>query len=141
MSGRTRIAALLAMVGVAVLIPASAQPSHGPSVVRFRMIEWDIIPQNASKSHGPLPQVTFVVKNAGKLEHEFVVIRTNKAAGRLARSGAKEAPEKGAVGEIEEIAPGQTKKLALKLSQAHYALICNLTGHWNKGQFVDYYVH
>ena len=141
MSGRVRIAALLTMVAAAVLLPASAQPSHGPSVVRFKMIEWDIIPQNATKSHGPLGKVTFVVTNAGKLDHEFVVLRTNKAAGQLAKSGAKEAPEKGAVGEIAEIAPGQTKKLALKLVQGHYALICNLTGHWNNGQFVDYYVH
>ena len=141
MSGRVRIAALLTMVAAAVLLPASAQPSHGPSVVRFKMIEWDILPQNATKSHGPLGKVTFVVRNAGKLDHEFVVIRSNKAAGQLAKSGAEEAPEKGAVGEIAEIAPGQTKKLALKLAQGHYALICNLAGHWNNGQFVDYYVH
>ena len=141
MSRKIRIAALLAVIAAAVLLPASAQPSHGPSVVKYKMVEWDIIPQNASKSHGPLPKVTFVVQNAGKLEHEFVVLKTNIAAGQLAKAGAKEAPEKGAVGEIEEIAPGQTKKLALKLKQGHYALICNLTGHWNNGQFVDYYIH
>jgi uncharacterized cupredoxin-like copper-binding protein len=138
---KMRIAALLAAIGAAVLVPTSAQPSHGPSVVRFKMIEWDIIPQNASKSHGPIGKVTFVVQNAGKLNHEFVVIRTNKAAGQLARSGSKEAPEKGAAGEIEDIAPGKTEKLALKLPQGHYALICNLAGHWNNGQFVDYYIH
>ena len=141
MSRKVRIAALLAMIAGAVLLPASAQPAHGPSVVKYKMVEWDIIPLNASKSHGPLPKVTFVVRNAGKLEHEFVVLKTNIAAGQLAKAGTKDAPEKGAVGEIEEIAPGQTKKLALKLKQGHYALICNLTGHWNNGQFVDYYVH
>ena len=106
------------------------------------MIEWDILPQNATKSHGPLPgKVTFVVRNAGKLTHEFVVIRTDKAAGNLAKGGAKEAPEKGAVGEIEDIAPGKTETLALKLTKGHYALICNIQGHWNNGQFVDYYLH
>jgi uncharacterized cupredoxin-like copper-binding protein len=141
MSRPMRIAALLGVIAAAVLLPASAQTAHGPAVVKFKMIEWDIIPQNASKSHGPLPKVTFVVTNAGKLDHEFVVLKTNTAAGQLAKLGAKEAPEKGAVGEIEEIAPGKTKKLVLKLAQGHYALICNLTGHWNNGQFVDYYVH
>lgn len=138
---KTRGAALLAVLAAAVLLPASAQPSHGPSVVKYKMVEWDIIPQNASKSHGPLPKVTFVVQNAGKLKHEFVVVKTKVAAGELAKAGAAEAPEKGAVGEIEEIAPGKTKKLTLKLKQGHYALICNLKGHWNNGQFVDYYVH
>lgn len=141
MHRRVRIAALLTVIAAAVLLPASAQPSHGPSVVRYKMIEWDIIPQNASKSHGPLGKVTFVVQNAGKFEHEFVVLKTVTAAGELAKAGVKEAPEKGAVGEIEEIAPGKTKRLALKLKQGHYALICNIRGHWNNGQFVDYYVH
>jgi hypothetical protein len=141
MSRKTRSAALLAVLAAAVLLPAAAQPSHGPSIVKYKMVEWDIIPQNASKSHGPLPKVTFVVQNAGKLKHEFVVVKTTIAAGQLAKTGAGEAPERGAVGEIEEIAPGQTKKLALKLRQGHYALICNLKGHWNNGQFVDYSVH
>jgi len=141
MSRKARIAALLAVFATAVLLPASAQPVHGPSVVKYKMVEWDIIPQNASKSHGPLPKVTFVVQNAGKLEHEFVVLKTNIAAGQLAKAGTKDAPEKGAVGEIEEIPAGKTKKLTLNLKQGHYALICNLTGHWNNGQFVDYYVH
>jgi len=140
-SRKIRFAALLAVVSAAVLLPASAQSSHGPAVVRYKMVEWDIVPQNASKSHGPLPKVTFVVTNAGKLTHEFVVLKTNTAAGQLAKTGAKEAPEKGAVGEIEEILPGKTKKLTLKLKQGHYALICNLAGHWNNGQFVDYYLH
>ena len=74
MSRKIKIAAPLAVLAAAVLLPASAQPAHGPSVVKYKMVEWDIIPLNASKSHGPLPKVTFVVRNAGKLEHEFVVL-------------------------------------------------------------------
>jgi len=140
-SRKIRFASLLGVMAVAVFLPAAALPSHGPSTVRFKMIEWDIIPQNATKSHAPIGKVTFVVKNAGKLEHEFVVIRTNKAAGQLAKVGTKDAPEKGAMGEIEEIPAGTTKKLTLKLNKGHYALICNLTGHWANGQFVDYYIH
>ena len=141
MSRKVRTVALFAAISAAVLLPASAQPAHGPSVVKYKMVEWDIIPQNASKSHGPLAKVTFVVQNAGKFEHEFVVLRTPTAAGELAKAGARRAPEKGAVGEIEEIPPGKTKTLALKLKQGHYALICNLKGHWSNGQFVDYYLH
>jgi len=140
-SRNVRFAAVLMVAAVAVFLPAAALSSHGPAVVKFKMVEWDIIPQNASKSHGPLPKVTFVVQNAGKLEHEFVVVRTNTAAGQLAKTGTTRVPEKGVVGEIEGVPQGGTKKLTLKLSQGHYALICNLKGHWNNGQFVDYYVH
>lgn len=35
---------------------------------------------------------------------------------------------------------GQTKKLSLKLKAGHYALLCNLAGHYKSGQFVDFYV-
>ena len=141
MSRKVRLAALLVAAAGAVLLPASALPVHGPSVVKFKMVEWDIIQQNASKSHGPLPNVTFVVTNAGKQKHEFVVVKTDTAAGQLAKTGSARVPEKGEVGEIEGIPSGGTKKLTLKLAQGHYALICNLKGHWNNGQFVDYYIH
>lgn len=86
---------------------------------KFKMVEWDILPLNATKSHAPVGKLTFVVRNAGKLEHEFVVLRTDKAAGQLAAAGTKDAPEKGAVGEIEEIPPGATKKLVLALKKGH----------------------
>ena len=48
--------------------------------------------------------------------------------------------EAGNVGEIGSVKPGQTKKLALKLKAGHYALICNIAGHYKGGQFVDFYV-
>jgi uncharacterized cupredoxin-like copper-binding protein len=102
------------------------------------MVEWDILPLTATKTQAT--RVTFVVRNAGKMTHEFVVLRTAKAAGRLAAPGAKEAPETGAVGEIGEIKPGAVKRLTLTLKKGHYALICNLPGHYSLGQFVDFYV-
>ena len=141
MSRKSRGVWILAVIGAAVLLPAAAQPSHGPAAVKVKMVEWDITLQNASKSHGPLSRVTFVVKNAGKLKHEFVVIKTTTAAGELAKPGTGRVPEKGDVGEIGNIPPGATKKLTLELPQGHYALICNFGGHWNNGQFVDYYLH
>ena len=141
MSRKIRVASLLLVIAAAVLVPTAAFPAHGPAIVRFKMLEWDIIPQNATKSHGPIPKTTFVVQNAGNLEHEFVVIRTNKAAGQLAAAGAKEVSEKGAVGEIGSIPAGKTKKLVLSLKKGHYALVCNIEGHWNNGQFVDFYMH
>ena len=45
------------------------------------------------------------------------------------------------MGEIEGIPAGKVKQLALTLKKGHYALICNLKGHWSKGQFVDFYIH
>jgi uncharacterized cupredoxin-like copper-binding protein len=133
-------AALAVLAAVVVLVPSTAVSSPAANTVKFRMVEWDILPTTATKTHTP-GRITFVVRNAGKLKHEFVVLKTKKPAGDLAPAGAGEAPETGAVGEIPEIAPGKVKRLTLSLSRGHYSLICNLTGHWNNGQFVDFYVH
>jgi uncharacterized cupredoxin-like copper-binding protein len=132
--------AALATLVAAALGAGAAEPSQQARAasVSFRMVEWDILPLTATKTHAT--KVTFVVRNAGKMTHEFVVIKTAKAAGRLAAPGAKEAPETGAVGEIGEIKPGAVKRLTLTLKKGHYALICNLPGHYYLGQFVDFYV-
>jgi hypothetical protein len=138
MTWKLTLAALAALV--AAVTPAAAGPAHQTRAasVNFRMVEWDILPLTATKTGAT--RVTFVVRNAGKLTHEFVVMRTAKAAGSLAAPGAVEAPERGAVGEIQEIKPGAVKRLTLNLKKGHHSLICNLAGHYSKGQFVDFYV-
>ena len=82
--------------------------------------------------------VTFTVKNTGKIEHEFIVVRTSKPAGSLLKGA--EADETGSPGEIGSVKAGQTKKLSLKLRAGHYALLCNLAGHYKAGQFADFYI-
>ena len=86
--------------------------------------------------------ITFIVKNAGEVAHEFAVIKTGKKADALLHG--QEADEKGDVGEIENIPPGRSAKLTLKLPQGHYALICNLPGHYmphgNPGMLADFTV-
>ena len=130
--------ALAALVAVGIGTTAAAGSSQASQSISFRMVEWDILPQTATKTSAT--KVTFVVRNAGKLDHEFVVLKTAKTAGTLAAKGAAEAPEAGAVGEIGEIKAGTVKKLTLTLKNGHYSLICNLAGHYTNGQFVDFYV-
>jgi uncharacterized cupredoxin-like copper-binding protein len=124
----------------AVTTAGSAAPARQGKAasVTFRMVEWDILPLTATKTEAT--RVAFVVRNGGKLTHELVVLRTAKAAGRLAAVGALEAPETGAVGEIGEIKAGAVKRLTLSLKKGHYSLICNLPRHYGDGQFVDFYV-
>jgi uncharacterized cupredoxin-like copper-binding protein len=134
----------LTLAALAALVAASGPAGAGPSqqakafTVKFRMVEWDILPLTSTKTRST--RVNFVVRNAGRLTHEFVVLRTPKAAGSLAAPGAREAPEAGARGEIGEIKPGQVKRLTLNLKKGHYSLICNLPSHYSTGQFVDFYV-
>jgi uncharacterized cupredoxin-like copper-binding protein len=82
--------------------------------------------------------VTFNVRNSGTIPHEFVVLRTDSPAGSLLK-GAK-ADETGNVDETGALAPGSAKTLSLNLKAGHYALICNLPGHYREGQHVDFSV-
>lgn len=138
MRWKLTLVVLAALAAAAVTAAAAASLQAKAVSVNFRMVEWDILPLTATKATAT--RVTFNVRNAGKLKHEFVVLRTAKAAGSLAAPRALEAPETGAVGEIEEIKPGEVKRLTVTLTKGHYSLICNLPRHYGNGQFVDFYV-
>jgi uncharacterized cupredoxin-like copper-binding protein len=110
--------------------PAAAAPAAPASAVTLS--EFNVAPKPAAVAGGP---VTFNVSNAGKVEHEFVVVKTSKPASDLLKGGR--ADETGNVGEIGSVKPGQTKALKVNLAAGHYALICNLPGHYAAGQYAD----
>jgi len=131
---------LLAVGATLLGAPAAAAATRLVTVTSSRTVpvkldEFNILP---AKQAAPTGKVTFVLTNTGKVTHEFVVIRTAKPAGNLMKGS--EADEAGAVGEVGELKPGQTKKLTLTLKKGHYALLCNLPGHYRAGQFADFYV-
>ncbi|HZI90862.1 MAG TPA: hypothetical protein VFD31_04435 [Thermoleophilaceae bacterium] len=82
-------------------------------------------------------QVRFRARNRGVLRHEFVVIRTRRRASRLPVKGSR-ASERGRVGKIRSFSPGRTRTLSLRLKRGHYALICNLPGHYQAGVRADF---
>lgn len=123
----------------AVAAPASAAPPAAapaaPGKIGVSLKEFAINPTATSAAAG---RVTFNVKNSGTVPHEFVVLHTDKPAGSLLK-GAR-ADEAGNVGETGDLAPGAAKTISLKLSAGHYALICNLPGHYRAGQHIDFNV-
>ena len=110
--------------------PATPAPLGHSSTATLK--EYSIAPQPSEVAAGG---VAFKVRNAGSIKHEFVVLRTDKKASDLLKGN--EADEAGNVGEIGNIPPGQTKTLSLNLKAGHYALICNLPGHYKLGQHAD----
>lgn len=121
----------------AVAAPANATPATvaTPGKIGVSLKEFSV---NATATSAPAGRVTFNVKNAGTIPHEFVVLRTDKPAGSLLK-GAR-ANETGNVGETGDLAPGAAKTLSIKLKSGHYALICNLPGHYRAGQHIDFNV-
>jgi uncharacterized cupredoxin-like copper-binding protein len=84
-------------------------------------------------------KVTFDVRNNGSKRHELIVIKTTKAASKLPQSGGR-ASEKGRVADSGTFAGGKSKKLTVTLKKGHYALICNLPGHYSGGMRSDFTV-
>ncbi len=80
--------------------------------------------------------VTFVVTNNGVVHHEFVIVTgdptgtTGDEPGGVSEAhhlGGDEGPE------IEDIAPGQTKRLTVTLSAGSYTAMYNLADHYGAG--------
>jgi uncharacterized cupredoxin-like copper-binding protein len=125
-------AAVAAVVSVGVV---SADAVTVRPLVAVQVDEFSVFPQTQG---APAGKVRFVVTNIGTIEHEFVVIKTNKPAGNLLKG--KEANETGAVGELDGVKAGNARVLVLNMTRGHFALICNLPGHYKTGQFADFYV-
>jgi uncharacterized cupredoxin-like copper-binding protein len=103
--------------------------------VAITLKEFTITPTPTSIAAG---KVRFAVHNAGKIPHEFVVIKTDKPADGLLKGN--EADEAGSVGEVGELPAGASNNVTIKLRPGHYVFICNLPAHYVSGQRVDFTV-
>lgn len=93
---------------------------------------------NLSSTDVPAGTVTFRITNEGVKKHEFVILATDTAAADLELNG-DEVDEEAytVVDEAEDIEPGASVTLTVSLDPGHYALICNLEGHFRMGMFND----
>jgi uncharacterized cupredoxin-like copper-binding protein len=88
--------------------------------------------------------VTFVVTNEGQKDHEFLVIKTDTPAGEIplltVPDGEHDFDEEAAgevIDEIGSVVAGATEELTVTLEPGHYALTCNLEGHYSGGMWAD----
>lgn len=93
--------------------------------------------------------IKFKVKNTGSFTHEMVVFKIadagdipTKPDGEVNEDGV---PEADRMGEVEDVLPGKSKTLKLKLDPGKYVLFCNRTDgtktvHFKKGMYTDFTV-
>jgi uncharacterized cupredoxin-like copper-binding protein len=119
----------------AAATPAAAAAPAASHTIGVSLKEFTVAP---TPTVGAAGKVTFNVHNAGNVPHEFVVLRTPKAAGSLLKGD--KADEAGNVGETGDLAPGKSKSVSVTLKKGHYVLLCNLPGHYTAGQRTDFTV-
>ena len=103
-----------------------------------------------SQSYAPAGKVTFLITNAGTMGHEMVVLKTDQPADSFPITGFEGEPDrfnedaKGLtnVGETGDPAmkPGTSMMLTVDMAEGHYAIVCNLNGHYAAGMHQDFWV-
>jgi uncharacterized cupredoxin-like copper-binding protein len=96
----------------------------------------------------PEGPVSFIVTNEGTETHEFVVLQTDTPAADfpiVSFEGEKDRIDEDAkgvtnVGETGDMDVGTTMMMTLDLKDGHYAVVCNLPGHYRKGMHQDFWV-
>jgi uncharacterized cupredoxin-like copper-binding protein len=131
------LAAAVALIAVACGGGGGASPTAaGATVVTADLKEFSITLDTTTV---PAGDVDFVISNTGTIEHEFVVVATDTPAADLPVEGARVSEDDlEVVEELEEIAVGATPTLSVDgLAAGHYAIICNIDGHYQAGMRTD----
>lgn len=131
--------AIATAIAAVLLISACGGSAGGPSKVTLTLADFTI---QASPASVPAGQTTFTAKNAGKIDHEFALIKTDLAHDKLPlrTNDPTKVQENVNVGEIEDIKPGASKDLTLDLKPGKYVLICNTEGHYASGMHIAFEV-
>lgn len=119
-------------LSAAVLSLASMQVSASETL-RVELTPTAIHLDTRTVKAGP---VTFEVSSSadGNTTHELVVLKTDLSHDRLPVQKDTVAENKfKKIGEVEDVAPGTSKRLTLKLAPGRYVLICNRPGHYSMG--------
>lgn len=97
-----------------------------------------------SRSMLPSGEMSFVVRNEGPSDHEFVILRTDLPAGSLPIRDGEWVDESATgieiVGEFDHVLAGKTKTLRVDLVPGRYVALSNAQGDYQKGMYASFTV-
>jgi uncharacterized cupredoxin-like copper-binding protein len=128
--------AVTACSGGSTPAPSTGGGGGDGTEVAVTLSEWSVALADSSV---PAGDVTLKVTNTGANVHELIVVDTDTKAEALPVDGAT-VDEAGltVVDEVEDVAAGGTATLALvDLAAGHYAVFCNVEGHYSQGMHAD----
>lgn len=103
--------------------------------------EWEVDIDAVGATAG---DVTFTMTNSGTIQHEFLVVKTDIADGKIPLGEDNRFSEEGeglaVIDEIPEWNIKETKTLTVKLDPGNYQLLCNIAGHYANGMHAAFVV-
>lgn len=138
---------LLAMLAIAAAFASgcAAGAASGPAQAQAGTVKATLTDMKIAVDRNAIPAgpVTFVVKNAGAVAHELVVLKTDVAQDKLSADAdeAGKVDETGNVGETGDMAAGGSTTFTVTLSPGHYVLVCNEVGHYASGMHMAFTVN
>jgi uncharacterized cupredoxin-like copper-binding protein len=135
------LALVLVLAALALAVPLTATRRHEPTprgtplnvlLVVFK------VRQDATVV--PAGTVSFRILNQGPTSHELIVVRTDRAPGKLPlqRDGLTVNEEARGIDLLDEVSGldiDDRQTLVLDLAPGHYVLYCNLEGHYLGGMY------
>ena len=121
-------------------LPEAGPVGSGSGTVNVTMKEFSVAADPASTASG---QIAFNLNNEGAVLHELLIIRTEAAQDALPiKSGAVDAenPALDVVGEIRNVAGGDSGETTAPMPAGKYVLLCNIPGHYNAGMHTAFTV-
>jgi uncharacterized cupredoxin-like copper-binding protein len=140
---RLGVCTLLAIVPIG--LGACSSDSSG-TTVDVTEADFSLKPAVSSVEAGT---VSFKVKNNGTFTHEMVVVKVADASDLPTEPNGEvnedKIPKAAAIGEVEDVLPGTTKTLKVKLDAGKYVLFCNKNDgatrvHFKRGMHADFTV-
>lgn len=121
--------------------PTTEAPKVVSNDVTGSVAEWAVTVSAAEAKAG---DVSFTIDNAGTIPHEFLVVKTDYAVGKIPLGANNRFDEEGegiaVINEIPEWAPKTTGTLTVKLEPGAYQLLCNIEGHYAAGMHAAFTV-
>jgi uncharacterized cupredoxin-like copper-binding protein len=135
------LAFALMLAAVALVVFLSAERRYEPAplgtTVNVLLEDFKVRPDAAVV---PAGTVSFRILNQGPTAHEVIVVRTDRAAGKLPlqRDGLtvnEDASGIEVLDEVEGLDIDDRQTLVLGLAPGHYVMYCNLEGHYLGGMY------
>ncbi len=135
---KTLALGLLLLLSLGILSACSAGGGGG-NAINADLSDYAI---NLSQSTAKSGSITFHVKNqANDISHSFVIIKTDLDAANLPTDSAGNV-DMGQLQQVESatLNPGESKDVTATLDAGHYAIICDLPGHYAMGMYTNFTV-